>query len=87
MLRNGVIVFDDGGELLPDGRVISPEPTSWAKAHRTHENRAYVRRLLWKRDPAFAAALATAEQDFSCPTCPRKQQEMAVHRLRTTTKF
>ena len=24
MLCNGVIVFDDGGELLPDGRAIPP---------------------------------------------------------------
>jgi hypothetical protein len=24
MLCNGVIVFDDGGELLPNGRAISP---------------------------------------------------------------
>ena len=24
MLCNGVIVFDDGGELLPDGRAIAP---------------------------------------------------------------
>jgi hypothetical protein len=24
MLFDGVIVFDDGGELLPDGRAISP---------------------------------------------------------------
>ena len=45
-------------------------PTSWAKARRAHENRAYVRELLWKREPAFAAELATAEQDFPCPACP-----------------
>src|SRR5262249_34324063 len=35
--------------------------------------RAYVRVLLWKRQPAFAAALAAAlaaaEQDLSCPAC------------------
>jgi hypothetical protein len=24
LLRNGVIVFDDMGEILPDGRVIAP---------------------------------------------------------------
>lgn len=24
MLCNGVIVFDDGGELLPDGRAVAP---------------------------------------------------------------
>jgi len=41
--------------------------TSLTKAHRARENRAYERGLLWKRQPAFAAALAAAEQDFSCP--------------------
>jgi hypothetical protein len=25
MLCNGVIVFDDGGELLPDGRAVAPD--------------------------------------------------------------
>ena len=25
MLRNGVIVFDDGGELLPNGRAVAPD--------------------------------------------------------------
>jgi hypothetical protein len=24
LLCNGVIVFDDGGELLPDGRAVAP---------------------------------------------------------------
>ncbi len=24
LVCNGVIVFDDGGELLPDGRVVTP---------------------------------------------------------------
>ena len=85
MLCNGVIVFDDGGELLPDGRAVAPDrparPSRWqwppevvmtlmtscTKAQRAHENRAYVRELLWKREPAFAAELATAEQDFPCP--------------------
>ena len=28
LLCNGVIVFDDGGELLPDGRAVTPEPFS-----------------------------------------------------------
>ena len=52
--------------------------TSCAKAQRAHANRAYVRELLWKRELAFAAALAAAEQDFSYPACPCKQQEMAA---------
>lgn len=44
---------------------------SWAKARRAHEKRAYVRELLRKRGPAFAAGLATAEQDFPCPALSR----------------
>ena len=47
--------------------------TSQAKVYRARENRAHVRVLLWKREPAFAAALAAAlaaaEQDRSCPAC------------------
>ena len=26
LLCNGVVLFDDGGQLLPDGRAISPAP-------------------------------------------------------------
>jgi hypothetical protein len=37
---------------------------SLVKAERARENRAYVRMLLRLRQPAFAAALASAEQDF-----------------------
>ena len=37
-----------------------------AKAKRAKENRAYVRMLLWQREPSWAAALALAERDFSC---------------------
>jgi len=35
LLCNGVIVFDDTGQLLPDGRAIPPHrptPTSWPAA-------------------------------------------------------
>jgi hypothetical protein len=28
LLCNGVIVFDDMGEILPDGRVVPPHPPS-----------------------------------------------------------
>ena len=38
---------------------------SLVKAERALDNRAYVRMLLRLRQPAFAAALASAEQDFS----------------------
>jgi hypothetical protein len=40
------------------------------KSKRAEENRAYVRRLLWQRQPEFAAALASVERSFSCPACP-----------------
>jgi hypothetical protein len=50
------------------GEAAMSPPT---KARRAQENRAYVRRLLWQRRPAFAAALEAAlmavEEDFSCP--------------------
>jgi hypothetical protein len=84
LLCNGVIVFDDGGELLADGRAVVPDrrglshpaaiaalvsamsQMSSVKAERALENRAHVRMLLRLRQPAFAAVLASAEQDFSC---------------------
>ena len=40
---------------------------------RAEQNRAYVRMLLWQRQPAFAAALAAAERDVSCSACPLSQ--------------
>lgn len=55
--------------------------TSRAKAQRAQENRAHVRVLLWRRQPAFAAALAAAEQDLSCAACLCRQREMIAHRL------
>ena len=30
LLCNGVVLFDDGGQLLPDGRAISPAPARTA---------------------------------------------------------
>ena len=45
---------------------------SWVKAERALENRAHVRMLLRLRQPAFAAALASAEHDFSCSVCLRQ---------------
>jgi hypothetical protein len=44
--------------------------TSLTRAQRARENSAYVRTLLWQRQPELAAALAAAEQYFSCPCCP-----------------
>jgi hypothetical protein len=32
MLCNGVIVFDDGGELLPDGRAVPPAAPPWGRS-------------------------------------------------------
>jgi hypothetical protein len=57
--------------------------TSPTKAQRARENRAFVRRLLLKRQPAFAAALAAAERDLSSAACQCKQREMIAHRLST----
>lgn len=55
--------------------------TSWAQAERATANRAYVRELLRTRQPAFAAALAAAEQEFSCPACLGRQREMIASRV------
>jgi len=40
------------------------------KAQQARENRAYVRILLRQRQPAFAAALSSAERYVSCPADP-----------------
>jgi hypothetical protein len=40
------------------------------KAQQAQENRAYVRMLLRQRQPAFAAALSSAERYVSCPADP-----------------
>ena len=44
--------------------------TSLTKGQRARENNAYVRTLLWQRQPELAAALAAAEQYFSRRCCP-----------------
>ena len=33
LLCNGVLLFEDTGELLPDGRVIAPAPSRPTPAH------------------------------------------------------
>jgi hypothetical protein len=45
------------------------------KSKRAEENRAYVRRLLWQRQPEFAAALASVERNFSCPAGPGQRRD------------
>jgi len=55
----------------PAWRPSPPEqPTmsqvSMVKAERARQNRAHVRGLLTRRQPGFAAALASAEQHLSC---------------------
>jgi hypothetical protein len=42
---------------------------------RAKENRAYVRRLLWEREPEFAAALASVERSFSCAASPGERNQ------------
>ena len=49
----------------PPDRAAASE-MSRVKAQRARENSAYVRKLLRQREPEFAAALAFAEQYFSC---------------------
>jgi hypothetical protein len=44
-------------------------------AERALDNRAHVRMLLRLRQPAFAAALASAEQDFSYSVCSGRRPE------------
>lgn len=58
--------------------------TSLTTAQRPQESRTYVHRLMAKRQPAFAAALAAAERDLCCPFWPCQQREMIAHRLITT---
>jgi hypothetical protein len=31
LLCDGTIVFDDSGEILPDGRVVGPRRVSWER--------------------------------------------------------
>lgn len=64
LLCNGVVAFDDGGQLFPDARA----------SDQARENRAYVRRLLRQRQPKFAAALAAAERQFSCAPGPDERR-------------
>lgn len=40
--------------------------TAQVKAQRARENRDYVRELLARRQPEFADALASAEQELAC---------------------
>jgi hypothetical protein len=61
--------------------------TARADAQRARENSAHVRVLLWQRQPAFAAALAAAEQDLSCPACRCREREMIAHRLSELSKI
>jgi hypothetical protein len=49
---------------LPEQPTMSQ--VSLVKAERARQNRAYVRGLLTRRQPGFAAALASAEQHLSC---------------------
>jgi len=48
-------------------------PVMVRKAQQADANRAYVRALLWKRQPAFAAALAAAEHSLASPARPCRQ--------------
>ena len=57
-------------------------------AQRAEENRAYLRMLLWERQPAFAAALASAEQYLSCLACQgRRLNQDDDRQASTETKY
>lgn len=66
---------------LPEQPTMSQ--VSMVKAERARQNRAYVRGLLTRRQPGFAAALASAEQHLSCQGAGsrgRWHAACAVHR-------
>ena len=54
------------------------------KAQQARENRAYVRMLLLQRQPAFAAALSSAEQYASCPADPSSRSAGPGRRQETS---
>ena len=66
----------------PPGRAAASQ-MSWVKAQRARENSAYVRKLLGQRQPGFAAALAFAEQYFSCLSAGRGDGGGTMIRHRT----
>ena len=55
LLCNGVVLFDDGGEVPPAGpaarvaQVSTIEQDPVGKTQQAKENRTYVRNLLWER--------------------------------------
>lgn len=51
-----------------------------AVSGQARENRAYVRRLLWARQPDFAAALERAVRDLNtgCPACTTGSTRHAI---------
>lgn len=55
LLRNGAVLFEDESVAV----------TSVA-ARRARENRDYVRTLLARKQPEFARALTSAEQELAC---------------------
>jgi hypothetical protein len=57
-------------------RIVADQPG------RAEENRAYVRMLLRQRQPAFAAALASAERYVSCPACSCRRPDRDGGRAR-----
>ena len=54
-MRNGVVLFEDESELV----------TASVTAQRARENRDYVRTLLARKQPEFARALISAEQELA----------------------
>jgi len=55
LLCNGVVLFDDESVTIAS-----------VAAQRARENRDYVRTLLARKQPEFARALTSAEQELAC---------------------
>jgi hypothetical protein len=55
-----------------------------ASTDRARENREYVRRLLKKKQPEFAALLESLEAELSCPLCRDTVAGQLVSGLRGT---
>jgi hypothetical protein len=57
--------------------VVAVTAAAMARSERIQEDRAYVRRLLWERQPEFAAALASVERALCGPAELGGQRESA----------
>ena len=65
LLCNGVIIFDDTGELLPDGRAVPPRrlttSSSPSPPERASHNQAETPRLEVSKQPGDLDSIAAAD--------------------------